>query len=296
MSIRARSASEPLPFRLWAYLLERFPPVAYTLLVTLFAGSLFALVGEVGDVPVSLGVEIRAALVVLLVFFHLRIMDEHKDEAGDKASYPERLLTRGVVTLPLLARCGVIAVVLQAALSLSISLSAFAAWAGALVFTLLMKVEFGFGAWLNRHLVVYAITHNPIVGFLAIFLWAVSGAEWNGLYGVYVVAVSFGSLAFELGRKIRSSDEEIVGVESYSSVLGRKRADILLIFVRWLATASVMVLALSLDNVVVAGLALVFALGVHGALMWIARKAKAVEGVATLALLSDFLLVWGLAW
>jgi 4-hydroxybenzoate polyprenyltransferase len=285
-----------LPLRLWGYLLERFPPVAYTLLVFLFAGSLFALVAEVAGITVAIDVEIRAALVVLLVFFHLRIMDEHKDEAGDKASYPDRLLTRGVVTLPLLARCGFVAVVLQAVLSTSISMTACAAWLAALIFTLLMKMEFGIGDWLNRHLVIYALTHNPIVALLAVFLWAASGADWDWAFGLYVLAVSFGSLAFEVGRKIRNPDEEIAGVESYSSVLGRSRADLLLISVRWLATVSVMALAFYVENMVVVGLALILAVTVHVGLLRFARKAKVVEGVATVALLGDFLLVWGLAW
>jgi len=285
-----------MPTRLWAYLLERFPPVAYTILVTLFAGSAFALVGIFSDVLIPWSVQARAALVVLLVFFHLRIMDEHKDEEGDRAAYPERLLTRGVVTLPLLARCGFVAVVLQAVLAASISLEAAVAWAAAVIFTLMMKVEFGVGSWLGRHLVVYAVTHNPIVALLAVFLWAVTGAEWDHSYGLYVVAMSLGSLAFEIGRKIRLPDEEIDGVESYSSALGRSRADWLLISTRWLTAVCVMLLAMQFENFIIAGLSVLLAVVVHVALLWPARKAKAVEGVATVALLCDFLLVWGLVW
>ena len=281
---------------MWGYLLERFPPVAYTLLVVLFAGSAFALVGELAGASVPLSVEVRAAVVVLLVFFHLRIMDEHKDEEGDRAAYPERLLTRGVVTLPLLARCGVIAVLLQGVIAASISPTACAAWGVALLFTVLMKVEFGVGSWPSRHLVIYALTHNPIVALLAVFLWAATGAAWHWTFGVYVLTVSLGSLAFEIGRKIRSPEEEIAGVDSYSSVLGRSRADLLLIGTRWLTALCVMALAVQLENMTIVVLSLVLAVVVHGALLSVARTAKAVEGVATVALLGDFVLVWGLAW
>ena len=39
------------------------------------------------------------AAIVWLVFLHLRIFDEHKDAAQDRQAYPDRLLSRGVVTL-----------------------------------------------------------------------------------------------------------------------------------------------------------------------------------------------------
>ena len=62
--------------RIWGYLEERFPPVVYTILVALFVGSAAlasrALAGIHGQV------RWEAALVVLLVFFHLRVFDEHK--------------------------------------------------------------------------------------------------------------------------------------------------------------------------------------------------------------------------
>ena len=105
--------SDPIYRRLWGYVVERFPPVAYTVLVVLFSGSAFAIAGHLGGVQVPIETEIRAAVVVLLVFLHLRIMDEHKDAAGDLVAYPQRLLSRGVVTLPLLAKVGYLAVLLE---------------------------------------------------------------------------------------------------------------------------------------------------------------------------------------
>ena len=77
------SVSAPLPARVWAYLLERFPPAAYTVLVGLFTTSAVTLVGRQTAVAPSFDVVLRAGAVVLLVFLHLRLMDEHKDHAAD---------------------------------------------------------------------------------------------------------------------------------------------------------------------------------------------------------------------
>ena len=290
------TSSDSVLFRLWGYLLERFPPVAYTVLVALFSGSAFALIETVTAVNVSLLDSFIASLVVLLVFFHLRIMDEHKDEAGDRAAYPDRLLTRGVVTLPLLAKAGVLAVLIEAVLSVILSQAAFVAWSCALIFTLLMKVEFGIGRWLNAHMVMYALTHNPIVALLAIFLWSVSGAPWVWEYGLYALVVSLGSLAFEVGRKIRLPEEEIDGVESYSSVLGRERADHFLIAIRWLTGLLLAGLAIRLGNVPVASISILLSVLTHVLLVRHTLRAKGVEGVGTVMLLLDFLLIWSLGW
>ena len=85
----ALQPDSPLYQRLGGYLLERFPPVAYTLLTVLFFGSSVWVAIALG------GGELRpngwlGAVVVWLVFLHLRIFDEHKDAEVDRAAHPER--------------------------------------------------------------------------------------------------------------------------------------------------------------------------------------------------------------
>jgi hypothetical protein len=290
------TASAPLPTRVWAYLLERFPPVAYTVLVGLFAASAFALAARQAGTVVGLEDMSKSAAVVLLVFLHLRLMDEHKDHEADEKAYPERCLSRGVVTLPLLFRLGVVAVVIEALLAFSLSSAAAIAWAACLSFTLLMRFEFGVGAWLNRHLLVYAITHNPVVALLAAFLWVVAGGGVGPLMWLYIGVVSVGSLAFEIGRKIRLPEEEIDGVESYSSVLGKRRADLLLAALRLLTGVGLLGLGWVLGQSVIGALALGLQVVLAGLLLSSPRGAKFTEGIATVGLLLDFVLVWVMAW
>ncbi len=206
--------------RLTAYLGERFPPGPYTVLVALFHGAASLAAVRLG------GGDVRwwAGIVVWLAFFHLRVFDEHKDYDKDLIAHPERLLSRGVVTLRMLKWWGGLAIVGESAIALAIGGHAFAWWAAMFAFTVAMRFEFGVGRWLNEHIVTYALTHNPAVGLLAMFSWASTGAKWHRDFGIFVLAVSLGSVALEIGRKTRLPAEELPTVPSYSSVHGRRLA------------------------------------------------------------------------
>jgi len=222
------TANAPLHRRLGGYLAERFPPVVYTILVALFVGSA-QLLARAQDPEGA--VHPRAwlgAVVVWLAFLHLRLMDEQKDFAQDKETHPDRLLSRGVVTLPLLKRMLWGVLVVEAGVVWMLGTEAQIGWAVMVCFTVAMRLEFGVGAWLSKHIVLYAITHNPVVGLLAIFAHASTGLRLRADYLPYVLLVSVASLAFEVARKTREPEEEIPGVESYSSALGRRGAAALL--------------------------------------------------------------------
>jgi hypothetical protein len=295
MSINTDS---PLALRIAGYLAERFPPLVYTLLVVLFFGSAQAVavaLGGSGIGPVSwLG-----AVVVWLIFFHIRVFDEHKDFGQDRHTHPERLLSRGVVTLPLLAKMGAIAIVLEVALSASLGLHALLWWVLSFAFTVAMLKEFGIGAWLGPKILTYAISHNPVVALTCVYAWACSGADWHPAFLCYVACISFAMLAFELARKIHLPEEEIEGVDSYTSVHGRGRAI-------WMLRGTML---LAMDG----GLATLYFL--EGDLVWtfpgflllsafamgmlatgMTAPSKRVEGGVSAFLLLSFAALWGAAW
>ena len=223
--------------RLWAYLLERFPPAPYTLLVALFYGSAVLVCSRLSGIePVF---HWQAPVVILLLFFHLRVFDEQKDFAEDQQAHPDRLLSQGIVTLPFLTKSAIVAILVQAGLAASLGTQALLAWACCLLFTLTMRFEFGLGPWLNQHPLLYALTHNPITPLLGVFAWASTDAPWAPMYGWYLGTVAMGALAFELGRKIRLPDEEQEGVNTYSKSFGRKTA------CSWMLLASLLTIALA---------------------------------------------------
>jgi 4-hydroxybenzoate polyprenyltransferase len=278
--------------RFRAYLAERFPIAPYAALVAAFhgAGSLVAV--RLG------GGEVRAwaGLVVLLAFFHLRVFDEHKDFEKDVRTHPERLLSRGVVTLAMLRRWGVVAIVAEAALAAACGWRALLAWAAMFAFTVAMRFEFGVGKQLEKSLLAYAITHNPVVAGLAMFIWASTGAAWDPRYLLFVAAASFGSLAFEIARKTRLPDEEVPGVDSYSSVYGRRQAGALVHLCVFAAVASAIVLSSRMTASYLPLVPLALAYLAARVLTTGDRPAKKVELGSSVALLGVFFGMGVAAW
>ena len=275
----------------FAYLKERFPLPAYTLLVTFFYGAGALLAQRVGrGTPLW-----WAAPVILLAFFHLRVFDEHKDYAKDCVSHPERLLSRGLVTLGMLKAWAAVAIVLQVGIAALAGPLALAAWAAVFVFTVAMRAEFGVGRWLNQHILTYAITHNPVVGLLAIYTWASTGAKWNSRFWWFVAVASTTSLAFEIARKTRLPSEEIPGVDSYSSVHGRARAGLMVYaLVALSAVLSVSALTSFTRDWRYAVPVLVGVVIARGLTRESAPQ-KRVELAASLAMLLDFGAIWAAA-
>ncbi len=278
------------PRHLIAYLQERFPPVAYGVLVALFFGSATLVSNAVGE---GTSAHWAGALVVFLVFFHLRVFDGHKDYEGDLLAYPDRVLSKGLVTLRDLKILGVLAIGTELGLSVWIGSKALIVWALTLLFTLLMAREFFLGRWLRKHLVVYAVSHNPVVACLALFCWACTDADWSYTMAAYFAVVSLGSLVFEVGRKFRLPSEEVPGVESYTSVLGRGTAMAFLWTLIHLTAVSLGLLIMLMgDTVWIAALPVVPALF----LVLPASPGKRVELGATLVLFLSMLISGIVAW
>ena len=278
--------------RLRAYLAERFPVLSYAVLVALFTGA-----GSLAAVRLGGGTSRPAvALVVLLAFFHLRVFDEHKDHARDAVTHPERLLSRGVVTLAHLRRWGNLAILIEAATCAWIGVPALLVWLATFAFTVAMRFEFGIGERLNRSLLLYAVTHNPVVALLALLVHASTGAAWDARYLFFVGAASLGSLAFEIARKTRLPDEEVPGVDSYSSVYGRRVAGAL---VSGCVSAAAILGVFLTSRMSDSGVPLVPLLGGLVAARILARdgrRVKSVELGASLALLGLFAGVGLAAW
>jgi len=295
MASHALTRQSPALKRLWAYLLERFPPVAYSLLVAFFYGSALLVASRLSGQDAVF--RWQAPVVMLLLFFHLRIFDEHKDAKEDLDAYPDRLLSQGIVSLSFLRRTAVIAIGLQAGLSASLGQAAFLAWAACFAFTLLMLAEFFVGKWLNQRMLVYAISHNPITPLLGVFAWASTGLNWQNPFGWYLASAALGAFAFELGRKLRLPSEEQAGVSTYSNVYGRSRAAFVI------ATTTLLSIACTLPLVDrfatkegLAGCLLVLA--ATGVLATTLRpvRAKGVEGACTALLLIVFLVFGVISW
>jgi hypothetical protein len=295
MSTASLNPDSPALYRFWAYLVERFPPVTYSILVALFYGS--AVLVSAALVGAEAHFTWQAPVVILLVFFHLRVFDEHKDAKEDIEAHPDRLLSRGIIRLGFLKNAAVVAILAEAGLAFSISQHAGIAWAACFFFSVLMAAEFGIGKYLNQHMMAYAFSHNPITPLLGVFAWATTGLAFAPMFGWYLGSVAAGALAFEIGRKMRLPNEEQPGVSTYSAHLGRSKSG------KWLSLGALVCVGCAvpivdlLERRQLVAYALLLPAG-----MWVLAcgmrpvKAKTVEGSASLLLLISFIAFGVVAW
>lgn len=219
------SAESPLPRRLLAWAEERFPAANGILAAAVFASA--ALLGRhAAGGRATLQLRDLAGYAAAFSFFlMLRVFDEHKDYVNDCRLYPERVLSRGLVTLSHLKVVGAIAIALQLGVSVALDGGVGAAtlrWLLTLGWSLLMLREFFVPRWLERRLVVYAALHM-LVTPLSIPWMAQLGAGQapldRAVWAYAAMSFLFG-FCFEIARKMKAPTEERAGVVTYTSLFG----------------------------------------------------------------------------
>jgi 4-hydroxybenzoate polyprenyltransferase len=226
-SVAALTREAPFATRLLAYLRERFPLFGHGLLIVSYGSSnqflARALVHPGEPMHYDWG-SLAGAVVLLCLFFHLRVFDEHKDYAEDCRNHPDRVLQRGLVTLRDLRRLGAAAIATELVLAALHSPAALCAVLIALGFSFLMLKEFFVGPWLRRHFLLYAVSHMLIMPLLALVVYSFATARWPwtapGWFWLYAFVGFFVTFNWEVSRKIRAPEDEREGVESYTKVFG----------------------------------------------------------------------------
>jgi len=243
-----------------AWMSERFPPVSYGILIASYYSSnqFLAEVLTAPDQKLKYTVgSILGAISLLCIFFQLRVFDEHKDFAQDCLHFPDRILQRGLISLRDLKFSVVITIAVQLACAATWmpqgKPAALIAVLVTMLYSLLMLKEFFASDWLRSHFLVYTISHMMIMPLLAMVVFSFATGEyfWNapGWFWLYAFVGFFVTLNWEISRKIRSPDQEIEGVDSYTKILGTNGAahavvgvraiDTLLVaFVGWYLQAS----------------------------------------------------------
>jgi 4-hydroxybenzoate polyprenyltransferase len=233
--------------RWWIYQKERFPLVAHGPLIFAFSFCAVSYSARlrINDWPKWQPVVV-AFICCLIFFLQLRIADEFKDAEEDARWRPYRAVPRGLVTLKELGYVFVIGGIIQLGLVLWwnswLALVLLTAW----IYLAAMSFEFGARDWLKARPITYMWTHMlimPIVDFFA------TASDWiphgtlppKGL--AFFLAASFcNGLVIEIGRKIRTPEQEEEGVETYSVLWGPKKASIVWLTIV-IATAVCAVLA-----------------------------------------------------
>jgi len=238
--------TDPFIKRLWAYLQERFPILGNVVLIISYYSSNQFLAHALSQPGESMHYSWRSfagAIVLLCMFFHLRVFDEHKDYDDDCRHYPDRVLQRGLITLGHLKWMGAAAITTELILGAFLGVPVLVAILIAMAFSLLMLKEFFVGEWLNRNFLLYAVSHMLIMPLFALVVFSIATNRfpWEapGWFWVYAFVGFFVAFNWEIARKIRAPEDEIKGVDSYSKMWGVYGAAYGVLFVRVIDTLMV---------------------------------------------------------
>lgn len=222
--------------RLYIYQKERFPVFGHGLLVVAFSFSAVSYsricrgaAGFVDWKTFAIGI-----FTTVTLFFLVRIFDEFKD-AEDDAKYRKTLaVPRGLISFRELAALGIIATVAQIVLNLYFFPKMLLIYGVIIGYLLLMGKEFFIPGWLKKHQFWYITSHMFIIPLIDIYA---SGLDWllagvkapAGLFFFFAVSYMNG-IVLEIGRKIRTPEQESEGVLTYTSMLGINTAIWLWVF------------------------------------------------------------------
>ena len=260
------------------YLRERFPLPVYLTLVGGFVSSGAILSGK----PVSLMSASAAFLAVFSFFGLLRLMDEFKDYDIDLIAHPERPLPRGLLGVRQVKKIIIRWEVIMLALSPPIGL--IFNWQAAGIYLLmighlwLMYKEFYVSEWIEKHTLVYALSHQLVLIWVCSFCVVIvnhsglSNAE-TWWYGTLILGSFF---TYEVCRKLDPSAHEML--RTYRKLFGLAQTGLLVVFTSLIACFSAWKLGLAFPLWIASML-------VIGTYCFFAKqKFKIVELVATLSL------------
>jgi 4-hydroxybenzoate polyprenyltransferase len=207
--------------RVVAFVIERYPPIPQVVLVvTLWlaglamAATMWAPARGVTPGHVDVAKLVLSGVGALLFVFHLRVFDDVKDADTDRTDNPTRPIPRGLVSEREVDALSVVLLAVEALLFAGIGPLAFTVWVIAAAFTVLMRVEFFVGSWLERHVLTYAASHMWALALVLASLVAAgietlhmrSAANLGNVVAsadilVACIAAFVLGVGFELGRK-----------------------------------------------------------------------------------------------
>ena len=216
-------------------MLERYPPGIIILhgLVYLTAVAVSQYIQD-PDIETIQWYYLRDGVGIYVFFLFpliLRIIDEHKDYEGDCLAHPDRVLQRGDTSLSILAKLAWISALIQACFSVYVDQgfgSVTMLWLATMGYGLLMAKEFFCGEWLEKRLMLYAITHQIITPISMLWICSVPispGYPSSDIWGFAAMAFCC-TFSYEIGRKIRAPADEREEVDSYTKALGLRAAPI----------------------------------------------------------------------
>ena len=215
--------------RFWIYQKERFPFFGHGLLIGSFSFCAISYSRLVSgfDTFISPWLFLLCLTNTIGIFFILRIYDEHKDAEDDKKYRTELPVPRGLISLRELRRIGISTFAILLLLNAIFEPLVLLPLTLVFIWMWLMGKEFFVRKWLLKRQFWYVVSHMLIIPFVDIFAssfdWYLNGRSApSGL--LFFFALSFiNGLVLEVGRKLKSPDQEKEGVKTYSVLLGGRK-------------------------------------------------------------------------
>ena len=187
--------------------------------------------------------DLLAGLGLTLQFLFLRVLDEHKDYKRDQVTHPDRVLQKGWITLKTLKIIGAMALLGSLLITLYFSQTSptvFYIYSLMLIWTGLMTAEFFMGRWLNRHLLLYSISHMLVLPLM--ILWAsamVQSSSWQLPIVQWLVTLTFtNGLIYEVIRKMKGKDEILQSESSFTKEYGVLHTVVIVILLSFISLMS----------------------------------------------------------
>lgn len=214
--------------RFLTYQQERFPLLVHIPLIAAFSFSAIAYSRMCRGAGGFIRWQDYAFCVAtnIILFFLLRVSDEHKDHDDDTQYRTYLPVIRGLISLRELRAMACVLLGVATVINVWRYPMLLPLYLLMMGYLLLMRYEFFIPAWLKRHQVAYIVSHMLIIPLADIYA---SSYDWKlehaaapmGL--LFFFGVSFlNGLVLEVGRKLRMPQAEEPGVVSYTNLWGAR--------------------------------------------------------------------------
>lgn len=221
-----------LPTRFYTYLKERFQ--LFITIPALLLQYLFIVHYAIGSLGFENPIIWTMGFITFVGFFVcLRLFDEIKDKGHDDIHYMARPVQRGLISLYEIKNIlGVIIAVMIILNILCHTSQSLWLFFSVLAYLSLMTVEFFVSASLRPKLILYMVVHQLFILLVVAYIMFLNGGVVRTSYDFLFLWLNlFVIMLVEVARKVRESESDKTGRDTYSAYLGRKGAIYLLVSV-----------------------------------------------------------------
>lgn len=205
--------------RFYVYQEERFP-IIFLILAT------FPVILSSHAIIAGANLSFLNVFLLLLAsisyFFHIRVIDEHRDFKHDSLYHNDRPVQKEIISLIELKKIDFIAIVLFLIISVFTSFYALLLALIMLVYTFFGSREFFLGRKIRRHFFLYNAVNLVQMLLLQIFVYSFFFVNFylNDVILIHFLFVSIGTMMFEFLRKIKTPQLESTGKDTYTWYFG----------------------------------------------------------------------------